>query len=173
MDGKRRKKVRLKARRGRIGEYFGIFFFASILSVSFAILPACAGDENRYAERRKKLIDEIREDVVLTSEWIGKKSLAENVMEAMGKIPRHEFVPDLLRSKAYENRPLPIGYGQTISQPYIVALMTDLLDLKKDDVVLEIGTGSGYQAAILAELVDRKSSPSRSSPNSANRQRRA
>ena len=153
MDGKRRKKVRLKARRGRIGEYFGIFFFASILSVSFAILPACAGDENRYAERRKKLIDEIWEDVVLTSEWIGKKSLAENVMEAMGKVPRHEFVPDLLRSKAYENRPLPIGYGQTISQPYIVALMTDLLDLKKDDVVLEIGTGSGYQAAILAELV--------------------
>ena len=153
MPGKERKKVRSKACGRGIGWYFGIFLFATILSISFATLPAWAGEENRYTERRKKLIDEIREDVVRTSEWIGRKSLAENVMKALGKVPRHEFVPDLFRSKAYENRPLPIGHGQTISQPYIVALMTDLLDLKKDDVVLEIGTGSGYQAAVLAELV--------------------
>ena len=72
----------------------------------------------------------------------------------MLKVPRHEFVPADQRPYAYENRPLPIGYGQTISQPYIVAIMTDLLGLEKNDRVLEIGTGSGYQAAVLAELVD-------------------
>jgi protein-L-isoaspartate(D-aspartate) O-methyltransferase len=74
-------------------------------------------------------------------------------MEAMARVPRQEFVPKHLRHAAYENRPLPIGYGQTISQPYIVAIMTDLLEVEKDDKVLEIGTGSGYQAAVLAELV--------------------
>jgi protein-L-isoaspartate(D-aspartate) O-methyltransferase len=79
----------------------------------------------------------------------------KKVMAAMGKVPRHEFVPDYQTAFAYNNRPLPIGYGQTISQPYIVALMTDILELNSDDVVLEIGTGSGYQAAVLAELVDK------------------
>jgi protein-L-isoaspartate(D-aspartate) O-methyltransferase len=76
------------------------------------------------------------------------------VIAAMQKVPRHEFVPERLRGAAYDDGPLPIGYGQTISQPYIVALMTELLDLKRDDKVLEIGTGSGYQAAVLAEIVD-------------------
>ena len=75
------------------------------------------------------------------------------VMKVMRTIPRHEFVPPSLRSAAYANRPLPIGHGQTISQPYIVALMTDLLRIDKDDVVLEVGTGSGYQAAVLSPLV--------------------
>ena len=75
------------------------------------------------------------------------------VLAAMGKVPRHEFVPDEYRSEAYADSPLPIGYGQTISQPYIVAFMTEQLDPKPTDRVLEIGTGSGYQAAILAELV--------------------
>jgi protein-L-isoaspartate(D-aspartate) O-methyltransferase len=70
-------------------------------------------------------------------------------------VPRHELVPSRSRDRAYENRPLPIGYGQTISQPYIVALMTDLLQPAADDVVLEVGTGSGYQAAVLAEIVGR------------------
>jgi len=74
------------------------------------------------------------------------------VLEAMRKVPRHLFVPPEYRDAAYEDRPLPIGEGQTISQPYIVALMTEALDLKGDEKVLEIGTGSGYQAAILAEL---------------------
>jgi len=74
-------------------------------------------------------------------------------MAAMGKVPRHRFVPVLQDIFAYDNRPLPIGEGQTISQPYIVALMTDLLDPKPTDTVLEVGTGSGYQAAVLAELV--------------------
>jgi protein-L-isoaspartate(D-aspartate) O-methyltransferase len=77
----------------------------------------------------------------------------QDVLEAMERVPRHEFVPDELKAQAYADRPLPIGYGQTISQPYIVALMTELLKLKNTDRVLEIGTGSGYQAAILAEVV--------------------
>ncbi len=75
------------------------------------------------------------------------------VLAAMGKVPRHELVPPALRQEAYEDRPLPIGHGQTISQPYIVAFMTEKLDPKPTDRVLEIGTGSGYQAGILAELV--------------------
>lgn len=74
------------------------------------------------------------------------------VVQAMRAVPRHEFVPDQYLDQAYENHPLPIGYGQTISQPYIVALMTEALDLEPGDRVLEIGTGSGYQAAVLAEV---------------------
>jgi protein-L-isoaspartate(D-aspartate) O-methyltransferase len=77
----------------------------------------------------------------------------QDVLAAMERVPRHEFVPLQHRNQAYADYPLPIGYGQTISQPYIVALMTELLDLKSTDRVLEVGTGSGYQAAILAEIV--------------------
>jgi len=76
-----------------------------------------------------------------------------DVLDAMERVPRHEFVPSQYRSQAYADHPLPIGFGQTISQPYIVALMTQLLELKPDYRVLEVGTGSGYQAAILAEIV--------------------
>ncbi len=83
----------------------------------------------------------------------GRPKFSDAVIAAMAKVPRHRFVPLLQESSAYENRPLPIGEGQTISQPYIVALMTDLLDPKPGDSVLEVGTGSGYQAAVLAELV--------------------
>nr|WP_210164749.1 protein-L-isoaspartate O-methyltransferase [Bradyrhizobium elkanii] len=83
---------------------------------------------------------------------VGKSAFDERVMTAMGKVPRHEFVPIELQPYAYENIPLPIGFGKTISQPFIVAVMTDLLDIKADDRVLEIGTSLGYQAAILAQL---------------------
>ena len=83
---------------------------------------------------------------------IGKTAFGERVMTAMGKVPRHEFVPIELQPYAYANIPLPIGFEKTISQPFIVALMTDLLDINGDDTVLEIGTGLGYQAAILAQL---------------------
>ncbi len=83
----------------------------------------------------------------------GEAPLDEDVMASLGTVERHEFVPARQQPFAYENRPLPIGHGQTISQPYIVALMTDLIKLDSDDVVLEVGTGSGYQAAILAKLV--------------------
>lgn len=115
------------------------------------ISPAIADD---YAEKRQQLVEIIAQDVRDTAIFIGKKEFDQAVMAAMGKVPRHEFVSLRYRDEAYENQPLPIGYGQTISQPYIVALMTDLASLRPTDKVLEIGTGSGYQAAILAELVD-------------------
>src|SRR6516162_1619970 len=86
---------------------------------------------------------------------IGKSAFDERVMTAMRKVPRHEFVPVELQPYAYENIPLPIGFEKTISQPFIVALMTDLLEIKADDSILEIGTGLGYQAAVLAQLAGR------------------
>lgn len=98
------------------------------------------------------MVETIRDYAAETRLYLGGDQLDERVLEVMGKVPRHEFVPPSSRDEAYENRPLSIGHGQTISQPYIVALMTDLLDLDKSDRVLEIGTGSGYQAAIAAEL---------------------
>ncbi|WP_455211736.1 protein-L-isoaspartate(D-aspartate) O-methyltransferase [Kaarinaea lacus] len=105
-----------------------------------------------YKLQQQAMIDAIRADVIETSLYIGKEAFDPAVMQAMASVPRHEFVPKNQQAYAYENRPLPIGYGQTISQPYIVALMTDLLNISKDHKVLEIGTGSGYQAAILNEL---------------------
>lgn len=116
------------------------------------VLPAPV-DADSTEELRERLIREIEADVRATSGRIGKKALAPFVMDAMRKVKRHEFVPPDQQRYAYQNRPLPIGYGQTISQPYIVAVMTDLLDLSPDHVVLEVGTGSGYQAAVLAEYV--------------------
>jgi len=101
---------------------------------------------------RQRMLAEVSAGVVHVSETIGKTALAERVMTAMDKVPRHEFVPVELQPYAYANIPLPIGFDKTISQPFIVALMTDLLDLKANDVVLEIGTGLGYQAAILGQL---------------------
>jgi protein-L-isoaspartate(D-aspartate) O-methyltransferase len=86
---------------------------------------------------------------------MGRENIDPRVLAVMGKVPRHEFVSDELRDVAYSNQPLPIGYGQTISQPLIVALMTDLLQLEPDQVVLEVGTGSGYHAAVVAGLARR------------------
>src|SRR5262249_54530691 len=83
---------------------------------------------------------------------IGKAGLDERVLRAMAKVPRQEFVPVEVQQYAYLNRPIPIGFEKTISQPLMVAVMTDLLELKPDDVILEIGTGLGYQSAVLAEL---------------------
>lgn len=128
--------------------------FLPLLALVFVAMRSSSPEDEEYQVLRKRMVKAIEGDVKFTSERIGKKALGGHVMEVMGKVPRHEFVPPDLRRSAYENRPLPIGYGQTISQPYIVALMTDLLDVDEDDVVLEIGTGSGYQAAILAELVE-------------------
>lgn len=99
------------------------------------------------------LLEDIRQETELTAGYTGRAALDRRVMEAMAKVPRHAFVPDHLQLSAYANRPLPIGHGQTISQPYIVALMTDLIRPRPEHMVLEVGTGSGYQAAILACLV--------------------
>ncbi|MDH3595166.1 MAG: protein-L-isoaspartate(D-aspartate) O-methyltransferase [Rhodospirillales bacterium] len=109
------------------------------------------GDD--WAERaRRALVRTIAEEVIETENWLGKRALDPRVMEAMAKVPRHEFVAGAQRLFAYENRPLPIGHGQTISQPYMVAVMTDLSAAGPGTRVLEVGTGCGYQAAVLGEL---------------------
>lgn len=125
-----------------------------ILGLALLLFSSQAIAEDDFQQQRQELVNIIKEDVVRTRDFLGQEMLDERVLDAIGKVPRHEFVPESERPYAYENRPLPIGYGQTISQPYIVAIMTELLKPKKTDRVLEVGTGSGYQAAILAELVD-------------------
>ena len=101
---------------------------------------------------RRHMLAEITASTAHVASVIGKAALDQRVLQAMGKVLRHEFVPIELQPYAYANVPLPIGFDKTISQPFIVALMTDLLDLRPEDAVLAIGTGLGYQAAILAEL---------------------
>lgn len=101
----------------------------------------------------QRMMKGIEMEVNLTRHLIGKDVLDDRVMAAIKQVPRHEFLPADFRFLAYDNGPAPIGSGQTISQPYIVALMSDLLDTKLTDTILEIGTGSGYQAAILSKLV--------------------
>ncbi len=103
----------------------------------------------------ERMIRDIRREVDLTRKLIGKDALDPRVMAAMRDVPRHEFVSPADGYLAYTNAPVPIGHGQTVSQPYIVALMSDLLAPQMEDVILEIGTGSGYQAAILSRLVRR------------------
>jgi protein-L-isoaspartate(D-aspartate) O-methyltransferase len=117
----------------------------------FALTTLHAGDPEAAA--RAAMIEEIEADVRLTRLSLDKEELDPRVLHAMATVPRHELVPEQQRDAAYENRPLPIGHGQTISQPYIVAIMTDLLETGADSRVLEVGTGSGYQAAVLAEIV--------------------
>lgn len=105
-----------------------------------------------FEELRRQMIAVIAAETVFLTGELGKASLERRVLEIMGRVPRHEFVPVELRAYAYANTPLPIGFEKTISQPFIVALMTDLLALRPEDRVLEIGTGLGYQAAILSPL---------------------
>lgn len=100
------------------------------------------------------LLTEIDMEMRVTASWTGRPQLSPRVAAAVAKVRREAFVPHGSEHAAYENRPLPIGCGQTISQPYIVAIMSELLDLQASDKVLEVGTGSGYQAAVLAELTD-------------------
>lgn len=109
-------------------------------------------DPAAFAERRQSLLALVAAEVRETAYHTGRAELSDRVMAAMAKVPRHLFVPRGEIGFAYENRPLSIGYGQTISQPYIVAVMSELLDLEPADRVLEIGTGCGYQTAVLAEL---------------------
>ena len=125
-----------------------------------------------YEDARQEMLDAVRRLVVETRVEIGRESLSPEVMRALSRVPRHEFVPPELEEQAYQNRPLPIGYGQTISQPYIVALMTDLLEVDAGSTVLEVGTGSAYQAAVLAELGVRVYSVEIISPLAESAQRR-
>ena len=117
------------------------------LVLSLILLAACAADAGSpddLARERRRMVDE----------QVRARGVDDRrVLTAMEQVPRHRFVPEDMRDSAYDDRPLPIGEGQTISQPYIVGLMTELLDLKPSDKVLEIGTGSGYQAAVLSRLV--------------------
>jgi len=124
-----------------------------VLALVLAALAVAAPAAEDYAAQRHALVDDIAALARRTGSETGRPAFDPRVMAALATVPRHRFVPEDMVRAAYENRPLPIGYGQTISQPYIVALMTDLLDPKPQDVVLEIGTGSGYQAAVLAGLV--------------------
>jgi protein-L-isoaspartate(D-aspartate) O-methyltransferase len=118
-----------------------------VLCVDFAgvFSAAWADDSDTFVKKRREMVDR----------QIKVRNIVDvEVLSAMSTVPRHLFVPDYLRRQAYVDGPLPIGHGQTISQPYIVAFMTEMLHIKQHDKVLEIGTGSGYQAAILAELTD-------------------
>lgn len=108
------------------------------------------GDEENFRKRREEMV----RTQIATSRWIGPEAVRDSrVLESLRKTPRHRFVSAELVAYAYDDRPLPIGYGQTISQPYIVARMTELLEPKREHHILEIGTGSGYQAAVLSPLV--------------------
>jgi protein-L-isoaspartate(D-aspartate) O-methyltransferase len=124
-----------------------------VLAVLIGAANAAAEDDGSSEARR--MVAEIEAIAASVGAVGGRSGVDPRVREAMARVPRHHFVPDDLRPLAYADRPLAIGYGQTISQPYIVALMTDALELLGGDTVLEVGTGSGYQAAILGQLAGR------------------
>jgi len=139
---KRRETMTYRDRLSR-SRFLGIVL-ACLFLASFFFITSGFAEESEYTEQRNRLVKQTIEDRGVSD---------PEVLRAMYTVPRHEFVPDNLREYAYEDRPLPIGLGQTISQPYIVAYMTELLKVEKNSKTLEIGTGSGYQAAVLAEIV--------------------
>lgn len=128
--------------------------FPWVIAAVVAVVPwfSINAEGGDFAAARRAMVDAVAADAAATASYTGRPAFSKRVMDALGKVERHRFVPPEMVPRAYLNRPLPIGNDQTISQPYIVALMTDLLDLEGGEKVLEIGTGSGYQAAILAEL---------------------
>jgi len=128
------------------------FPYLTGLVMTLMLGPASCSASPDFAAEREALVQEIQRQVLETRNELGTDQLAPGVTDAIRKVPRHLFVPDALRSEAYANHPLPIGAGQTISQPYIVAIMSHLLGVGPGDKVYELGTGSGYQAAILAEM---------------------
>lgn len=137
----------------------GVFtrFTARITAIFWLVVAAfpaaSAGPAGRADAAMTEMLDAIKSDARQTAAYTGRSAISERVIQAIESVQRERFVPDAARAYAYENVPLAIGHGQTISQPFIVALMTDLLEPGPGDRILEIGTGSGYQAAILAELV--------------------
>ncbi len=132
---------------------FGYVACTLFAGLAFPILANAANDDDRSAIERRRMVDEIATTARSTRRDTGRGAFSDRVMAAMNKVERHRFVPASQVASAYRDHPLPIGSGQTISQPFIVALSTDLIDPQPHHVVLEIGTGSGYQAAVLAEVV--------------------
>jgi protein-L-isoaspartate(D-aspartate) O-methyltransferase len=139
-----------------------LFFLPGSEPQTAATVPAESDKQIVPTDEEPEQVDEqpvrsdgrLEERMSMVDRQIRRRGVTDlDVLAAMERVPRHEFVPEEFKSRAYADQPLPIGHGQTISQPYIVALMTELLQLKSTDRVLEIGTGSGYQAAILAEIV--------------------
>lgn len=147
--------IGIPRRYGRTSQVLGLALAAAGLGATGGNGASAAAPDAAYAAQRQAMVDAIAADVRATASWTGRAALDKRVMAAMRKVPRHRFVPARHADAAYDDQPLPIGAGQTISQPYIVALSTDLIAPQAHHVVLEIGTGSGYQAAVLAELVDR------------------
>ena len=137
----------------------GISLAVVVLGTSLVLLIAdcksVTAVQTDLEAERAGMVTTIEAHAKQASTTLGRNYIAPEVLKAVSAVPRHEFVPDRLRGDAYADRPLPIGYGQTISQPFIVALMTDLVRVGSDDAVLEVGTGSGYQAAVLAHLARR------------------
>jgi protein-L-isoaspartate(D-aspartate) O-methyltransferase len=132
----------------RVAKAFAASALAAVLASSLSAVA-----EDPVIATRAKMIDRIELYARHSAGALGRDHIAPKVLAVMREVPRDAFVPDDQQAYAYDDRPLPIGYGQTISQPFIVALMTDMLAVGPDDVVLEVGTGSGYQAAVLARLV--------------------
>jgi protein-L-isoaspartate(D-aspartate) O-methyltransferase len=120
-----------------------------------AVPPAVSGEEDGFAAARRRMLADIEATAAAVGSVGGRKGVSDATLRVLADVPRHLFVPDDLRREAYDNRPLPIGFGQTISQPYIVAVMTDLLACEPTHKVLEVGTGSGYQAAVLSRIAAR------------------
>src|SRR5437879_11895144 len=118
----------------------------------FAVAREATAQDAQCVRERAAMVETIRTYARSNAGVLGQQGLSERILEAMGQTKRHLFIPDRSCSIAYADRPIPIGLGQTISQPFIVALMTQLAEVAPDHVVLEVGTGSGYQAAILAHL---------------------
>lgn len=134
------------------------FRFATAVGlVAFVILVpvhASGATPADIVQMRERMVEEVVADMRRARQYTGRERLSEHVHRAISDVPRHEFVPGRLEDHAYDNNPLPIGQGQTISQPFIVALMTELLEVDQRSKILEVGTGSGYQAAVLAEFAD-------------------
>jgi protein-L-isoaspartate(D-aspartate) O-methyltransferase len=134
-----------------------MFLRGCLLAVTGVLMIGAGGimmadAQDAYSTQRRKMLENIAQLTRETRLETGRAALSPRVMAVIGKVPRHRFVPASEEGYAYADRPLAIGSGQTISQPFIVALMTDLMDVKPGDKVLEVGTGSGYQAAVLSEL---------------------
>jgi protein-L-isoaspartate(D-aspartate) O-methyltransferase len=148
-----RRVERVPVRRIRAFAFLAVLFCTAgaCLSADQTEIGSMANDD-RFAAARERLVNTIVREVAITSRYLGTDRLDPAVLRALGSVPREEFVPGRLQSRAYDNNPLPIGRGQTISQPYIVAVMSHLLGVQAGDKVYELGTGSGYQAAVLGAM---------------------